>query len=110
MRLVAILMTVQVMSDDMTNQMSDGIERSRLVAVFITRTYIDKVRDERCGCHSSHHSAWARRGAVTGASGDCRGRCWVPMRAVMGVDALAWPALSAGGEPLIATRIATDCH
>jgi len=33
----------EVMSDDITNQMSDGIERSRLVAVFITARYLDKA-------------------------------------------------------------------
>jgi hypothetical protein len=34
----------EILHDDLTNQMSHGIEHSKLVAVFITSSYIDKVQ------------------------------------------------------------------
>ena len=34
----------EVMHDDLTNQMSNGVDASRLVAVFITQSYMDKAQ------------------------------------------------------------------
>ena len=41
---IKVWLDENMMSDDITNQMSDGIDGSRLVAVFITALYITKVK------------------------------------------------------------------
>jgi hypothetical protein len=41
---IKVWLDENIMDHDLTNQMSDGIDSSRLVAVFITKTYIRKVQ------------------------------------------------------------------
>ena len=41
---IKVWLDENMMSDDITNQMSDGIDGSRLVSVFITALYITKVK------------------------------------------------------------------
>lgn len=41
---IKVWLDENIMDEDLTNQMSDGIDNSRLVAVFITRLYIQKVQ------------------------------------------------------------------